>query len=100
VLSEFETLKVATAYRYQGETYEHFPPHQSIFHHAEPVYKDVPGWGDDIYEVEDYDDLPQAARDYVELLEEQSQTPITWVSVGPKRSQTLVRRDVPLVPVR
>jgi adenylosuccinate synthase len=50
--------------------------------------------------VEDYDDLPQAARDYVDLLEEQSQTPITWVSVGPKRSQTLVRRDVPLVPVR
>jgi adenylosuccinate synthase len=98
VLGEFETLKVATAYRYDGETYEHFPPHQSIFHHAEPVYTEVPGWGGDISEVDDYDDLPQAARDYIDLLEEQSGVPITWVSVGPKRSQTLIRRDVPLVP--
>ena len=98
VLSEFETLKVATGYRYDGEVYEHFPPHQSIFHHAEPVFTEVPGWDDDITAVEDYDDLPQAAKDYVDLIEEQSGTPITWVSVGPKRSQTLIRRDVPLVP--
>jgi adenylosuccinate synthase len=98
VLSEFEALQVATAYRYQGELYETFPPHQSIFHHAEPVYEQLPGWGGDISEVTDYDDLPQAAKDYVDMLEEQSQVPITWVSVGPKRSQTLIRRDVPLVP--
>ncbi len=98
VLSEFETLKVATAYRYDGEEYQHFPPHQSIFHHAEPVFTEVPGWDEDLTAVEDYDDLPQAAKDYVDLLEEQSGTPITWVSVGPKRSQTLIRRDVPLVP--
>jgi len=98
VLSEFATLKVATGYRYDGREYVHFPPHQSIFHHAEPVYEQVPGWGGDITEVERYDDLPREARDYVDLLEEQSQTPITWVSIGPKRTQTLVRRDVPLVP--
>ncbi len=98
VLSEFETLKVATAYRYDGKVYENFPPHQSIFHHAEPVYEEVPGWGSDITEVEDYSDLPVEARDFVDLLEEQAQAPVTWVSIGPKRSQTLVRRDVPLVP--
>ena len=100
VLSEFETLKVATAYRYHGEVYEHFPPHQSIFHHAEPIYQEVAGWKDDLTEVTAYADLPAEARAYVDLLEEQAQTPITWVSVGPKRSQTLVRRDVPLVPGR
>jgi adenylosuccinate synthase len=98
VLSEFETLKVATAYRYDGEEYVNFPPHQSIFHHAEPIYEEVPGWTGDISEVTSYGDLPREARDYVDMLEEQSQTPITWVSIGPKRSQTLVRRDVPLVP--
>jgi adenylosuccinate synthase len=98
VLGEFDTLKVCTGYRHEGQVFEHFPPHQSIFHHAEPVFVDMPGWGSDISEVTDYDDLPQAARDYVDLLEEQAQTPITWVSVGPKRSQTLIRRDVPLVP--
>jgi adenylosuccinate synthase len=98
VLSEFETLKVATSYRYDGQTFVNFPPHQSIFHHAEPIYEDLPGWGEDITEVSRYEDLPQAARDYVDVLEEQAGTPVTWVSVGPKRSQTLVRRDVPLVP--
>jgi adenylosuccinate synthase len=99
VLSEFETLKVATSYRYDGQSFVNFPPHQTIFHHAEPVYEEVPGWGGDITEVTRYEDLPQQARDYVDVLEEQAGTPITWVSVGPKRSQTLVRRDVPLVPV-
>ena len=98
VLSEFDTLKVATAYRYEGEEYRHFPPHQSIFHHAEPVFSELPGWQSDISDASEYEDLPAEARDYIDFLEEQSGVPITWVSVGPKRSQTLVRRDVPLVP--
>lgn len=98
VLSGFETLKVATAYRYDGQEYENFPPHQSIFHHAEPVYTELPGWEEDISEVTRYEDLPQAARDYVDVLEEACRSRITWVSVGPKRSQTLVRHDVPLIP--
>ncbi|MEX2324656.1 MAG: adenylosuccinate synthase [Nitriliruptoraceae bacterium] len=98
VLSSFETLKIATAYEYQGTTYHHFPPHQSIVHHAEPVYEELPGWGSGIEHIEHYDDLPKEARDYIDAIEEQSNAPITWVSIGPKRSQTLVRRDVPLVP--
>ena len=48
--------------------------------------------------MERYEDLPREARDYIDLLEEESRTPVTWVSIGPGRTQTLVRRDVPLVP--
>lgn len=99
VLSEFETLKVCTGYDVDGTIVDQLPADQTAVHHAQPVYTEVPGWGDDITGVESYGDLPQAARDYVDLLEEQAGTPITWVSIGPKRSQTLVRRDVPLVPV-
>ena len=91
VLSEFETLRVCRAYRYQGEEYEHFPPHQSIFHHAEPVYVDLPGWQRDITEIRSYADLPANARSYVEYLEELMGVPVTWVSVGPDREQTLER---------
>lgn len=97
VLSQFPTLKVATAYRYNGEEYRNFPPHQSIFHHAEPVYQDFAGWSGDISNITAYDNLPQEARDYVDALEGESDTPITWVSIGPKRTQTLIRRDVPLI---
>ena len=99
VLSEFETLKVCTGYDVDGTVVDQLPADQTAVHHAEPVYTEVPGWGDDITGVTSYGDLPQAAKDYVDLLEEQAGTPITWVSIGPKRSQTLVRRDVPLVPV-
>ncbi len=91
VLSGFETLKVATAYEHDGEQYENFPPHQSIFHHAEPVYTELPGWDADITGCTTWADLPKQAQAYVEFLEEQAKAPITWVSVGPKRSQTLTR---------
>jgi adenylosuccinate synthase len=91
VLSEFDTLKICRAYRYQDEEYDHFPPHQSIFHHAEPVYEEHPGWQVDISRVTDYGDLHKEAQAFVDRLEELSGVPIRWVSVGPARSQTLER---------
>lgn len=97
VLSEFDELRVCTGYRVGDTVHHHLPADQGAIHDAEPVYEDVPGWGADITQVDDYHDLPGAAKDYVDLIEEVSGTPVTWVSVGPRRSQTLVRRDVPLV---
>jgi adenylosuccinate synthase len=91
VLGEFDTLRVCRAYRYQGDEYEHFPPHQSIFHAAEPVYEEVPGWRRDISAVTDYADLPKEAQAYVDRLEALGGVPIRWVSVGPARRQTLAR---------
>jgi adenylosuccinate synthase len=91
VLSAFDTLKVCRAYRYQGDEYDHFPPHQSIFHHAEPVYEELPGWNDDISGVTDYAELPKEAQAYVDRLEELAGVPIKWVSVGPARRQSLER---------
>jgi adenylosuccinate synthase len=91
VLSELDTLKVCRAYRYQDEEYEHFPPHQSIFHHAQPVYEELPGWWEDVTGVTDYAKLPRNAQAFVDRLEELSQVPIRYVSVGPARSQTLER---------
>jgi adenylosuccinate synthase len=91
VLSEFDTVKVCRAYRYQDDEFEHFPPHQSVIHHAQPVYEELPGWRDDITAVSSYADLPKHAQAYVDRLEELSGVPIRWVSVGPARSQTLER---------
>jgi adenylosuccinate synthase len=91
VLSNFETLRVCRAYRYQDTEFEHFPPHQTAFHHAQPVYEDLPGWTEDITGITRFADLPKNARGYVERLEELIDTPIRWVSVGPARDQTLER---------
>jgi adenylosuccinate synthase len=90
VLSGFPRIKVCTAYRDDGETYEDFPPHQSIFHRAEPVYEELAGWDDDISDCRSYAKLPSAARAYVERIAELGGVPISLVSVGPSREQSLM----------
>ncbi|MEY3019808.1 MAG: hypothetical protein RLZZ272_792 [Actinomycetota bacterium] len=96
VLGEFDRLRVAVAYRHEGREHRHLPSHQSVLHHAEPVYEELPGWRSDLSHVRDVSELPREAVDFIDLLEEVSGAPITWVSVGPAREQTLVRRDAPL----
>lgn len=89
ILSAFETIKVATGYRAGGESYDEFPASQSVLHHSEPVYEEMPGWGEDITGVRYYGDLPKQARAYIEYIQEAVETPIGWVSVGPERSQLI-----------
>ncbi len=89
VLSGLPSLKVCTAYEFDGKRYQDFPPHQTIFHKASPRYEEVDGWSEDISEARGLDDLPAAARSYVRLVEELGGVPIRHVSVGPDREQTL-----------
>jgi adenylosuccinate synthase len=90
VLSELSPLKVCVAYRFGRETYEDFPPHQSIFHRAEPVYEELEGWREDVQGATSFEALPAAARTYVERLQDLAGVPIHVVSVGPSREQSLV----------
>ena len=91
VLSQFDTLNVCTAYEDdQGNRYDHVPYHQSVLHKVRPVYETVPGWGHDIERAERLEDLPSAARDYVRFIEAFTGVPVTFVSVGPGREQTVV----------
>ena len=89
VLSGFETLKVCTSYRIDGQVVEEMPWHQSDFHHAEPVWEEVKGWGDDLTGITSFDELPAAAQDYIRTLEELMGVRVRVASVGPAREQTL-----------
>jgi adenylosuccinate synthase len=91
VLSAFDRLKVCVGYRYEGKTYDTYPPHQTIFHHAEPVYEELPGWKTDISEAQSFEELPRAAQDYVRFIEEAAGVPVGIISVGPRRNQTIIR---------
>jgi adenylosuccinate synthase len=95
VLSSFESIKVCTAYEYEGERYEEFPPHQTIFNKCNPVYEEFPGWGDDISGARLLDDLPKEARSYLEAVEDLFGAPVSWASVGPERDEIVHVRDVP-----
>jgi adenylosuccinate synthase len=89
VLSGFDTLKVCTAYRIDGQAVEEMPWHQSDFHHAEPVWEEVKGWGEDLTGITAFGELPAAAQDYIRRLEELIGVPVRVASVGPAREQTL-----------
>ncbi len=90
VLSGFKTLKVCTAYKYKGETIEHLP-YNIEPENVEVVYKEMPGWSEDLTGLTEADQLPQELNDYIDYLEKELETPIKIVSVGPDRTQTILR---------
>jgi adenylosuccinate synthase len=93
VLDAFETLRVARAYRdpVDGREWDTVPASTAVYERLEPVYEDLPGWRSDTTACRSWDDLPPAARAYVERLEELARVPISHVSVGPERDQMIVR---------
>lgn len=92
VLSAFETIKVCVAYEDAlGNRYETVPGHQSAFHHATPIYVEVPGWNTDITHCRTFDELPEAAQSYIAFLEELAGVPVSMIAVGPSREQTIIR---------
>ncbi len=91
VLAPFPEVRICVAYDGpDGTRYEHVPYHQSVLHKVQPVYETLPGWQCDLTEVRHLDDLPAAARRYLERIEELAEVPVTFVSVGPARDQTVV----------
>jgi adenylosuccinate synthase len=89
VLSIFDTIRICTHYRVNGNITDEFP--FSICDNAiEPVYEDVTGWNCDLTGLSSYESAPDALKNYVNFLEKMLEVPITIVSVGPDRRQTLI----------
>jgi adenylosuccinate synthase len=93
VLSEFETIKVCTAYRYQGKILEAVPSQLRVLEECQPVYEEIPGWKTEISRTEKFRDLPKPARDYIRRIEELTETEVMLVSVGQRRQETILRRN-------
>jgi adenylosuccinate synthase len=90
VLSGLDRISVATRYRGPDEAvFDTYPYHQSVLHHAVGDYEQLPGWSEDITECRTLSDLPQAARDYLDYIEERTNVPISLVGVGPGREQVI-----------
>ena len=90
-LSGRKTLKVCVDYEYRGQRMGRFPLN-AVLDEATPVYEEMPGWAEDISGVRRFDDLPQAARNYVLEIERQIECPIRYVSVGPEREALIERK--------
>lgn len=92
VLSGFETVKVCTHYEYNGEKVDYMP-YDLVHNEAIPVYKEIKGWHKDLTNLSSIDEIPAELHAYIEFLERELNTPITIVSVGPDRKQTLTRES-------
>ena len=90
VLSGMDEIPVCRAYRLNGKEINEFPFPVAL-DDCEPVVDTMPGWKMDISGVRKWEDLPEAARNYVSRIEEAIGAPITWVSVGPER-ESIIRR--------
>jgi len=90
VLDSFEEIEVCTHYDIDGEKLDYFPYDINSLN-VKPVYKKIKGWNTDLTGLKDLKDAPQTFLDYITYLEQELQTPITIVSVGPDRSQTIIR---------
>ena len=94
VLTGFDTIKICTAYKMGDKILTEFPASLEDLAKCEPVYEEFEGWTEDLTAVENYEDLPENAKKYVEKIEELTGVSVDMVSVGPKRTQTIVRKNI------
>ena len=91
VLDGFDEIKACVAYEINGERVVDFP--FSIEEdEIKPVYVTLPGWKTDMTGMKSEDEFPQQFKDYIAFLEKELKTPITIVSIGPDREQTIIRK--------
>lgn len=90
-LAGLKEIKICRAYKLNGKETAFFPANAEKLSRAQCIYETVPGWQEDITEVNDFHDLPANAQNYVMLIEEMTGKPITIIGVGPKRNQTILR---------
>jgi adenylosuccinate synthase len=94
VLTGVEELKICIAYDIRGKRVEHFPASLKDLAEAKPVYETFEGWNEDITGIRSFEDFPENAKKYINRIEELVDVPIKIVSIGPKRSQTIVRDKI------
>ena len=91
VLDGFDEIKICTAYEIDGKIRKTFPSSCAELAKAKPVYATLPGWKCDISKCRTFDELPQAARDYVKYIEDNAEVPVVLIGVGAGREDTIRR---------
>ncbi|MCK6577221.1 MAG: adenylosuccinate synthase [Anaerolineae bacterium] len=91
ILSGFETLQIATAYRLRGEVVETVPATAAALEAAQPIYESLPGWSEDLSRIRRWEDLPGSVRGYIDRVSVLVGVPIRTISVGPEREQLVHR---------
>jgi adenylosuccinate synthase len=94
ILDNFPTIKVCTAYKVGRTTYHRPPANPALLEKCQPVYEELPGWQCPTSDIRSLKKLPPQAQAYVKKLEELIGCPVSLVSVGPSREQTIMVRPI------
>lgn len=94
VLTGLETLKICSSYKISGKTLHTIPASIRDYEHCVPVYEELPGWKEDISQVKSFDELPENAKNYIRRIETITGLDVQIFSVGPDKTQTIVRKDL------
>ena len=94
VLTGLDQVPVCVAYDVGGERYDEMPMSQSDFHHAKPIYENLPGWSEDISTCRSFEELPANARAYVLRVEELIGARVSTIGVGPGRDEIIERHSL------
>ena len=93
VLTGFDTIRVCTGYEFNGQRIDDFPASSAVLRASRPLYEEWPGWKEPLNKARSMGDLPVNARAYVRRLEEVTGAPMTMVSVGAGRDETILLRN-------
>jgi adenylosuccinate synthase len=93
ILDGFESLKICTGYRIDGEVIHHLPSSQSAQARLEPVYEEMEGWSDSTNGARSWAELPATAIKYVRRIEELIEAPVAMLSTSPERDDTILVKD-------
>lgn len=94
VLSDLDKIKICTAYQCNGELIKEFPADLGTLQNCTPVYEEIEGWKSDVSQITKYEDLPSQLKVYIRRIEELTKAKVVIISVGPKRSQTIIREEL------
>lgn len=88
-LAGLDKLKICVGYKFDGKVIDYFPASLKDLEKCEPIYEEFEGWGEEVAEARNYNELPENAKKYLTRIEELTGTKISIVSVGPRRDQTI-----------
>ena len=95
VLDELDEIRICVGYEREGKILDRFPMQMSVLEEVTPTYETHPGWKTDTSKIQDYQDLPKAARDYLDRISKLIKTDISIISIGPERDETIILEESP-----
>lgn len=93
VLSDLQTIKICTGYKYKDQVLKDFPSNPNVLSSCKPVYEEVSGWRSELSDINDPSDLPQNLMNYLAKLEDILETQISLISIGPSREQFITLKN-------